>query len=596
MISIKLTMKKIHITWLINAAGFLLIVAGCGVIEPEDSQIKDNQPPETVITSGPRANTTNSYFVRIAWKGEDSDGVVQSYNLSVDNGAVASVTKTDSTFVFSVSETNQNTPHTISVAAVDNKGAADPTPSTLTFTATNVAPNAALTIAGNPAPGATFGRGGIFTVVAADPDNGPDFSYRFKIDDGPWSEWQTTPAFEFSINSPRGLLPEGQHTFFAQVRDQALAVDTTPVAFLFVSSASVKPGVTLQPRQNSAPFFEDNSAFSFPTRDSVTFSWSPSFNYAGGTSTGSRYRVDGGAWTEYSTAVSSFKLIDGAPGTHTFEVQYRDLGGAVGEATFTYDLVTATFDKGILVMDDGNGALANRPLGASGDVNADNFYRQVLSGAGVPAQRLTLWDILTQGNLTPKRGFGSYSTVIWQGDEFQFTRLPRQTQLASDYLKLGGKLWIVGWRAVNQIAGTTPVSDFSPANANRPDGSAFIWDFLKLASTRQSPAAPADFVGAVGVASHPNVNVDAAKNFIPSNQSRLSPIDLFEIRPDVTQAQAIYTFVSASGNPNFQGKAIGAKYLGTDFKVVIFGFPLYHMMAAEAIEATRKILQDFGEI
>lgn len=563
----------------------LLGLASCSILDPEASSEKTNVAPETKITSAPAAGSVTSYYVTIAWKGEDSDGIIKGYNLVVD-GASQFVTRTDSTFRFTAA--NKDEPHSISVAAVDDKNEADPSPATLSFNTRSVAPNTALAIEGNPASGATFGRGGVFTIVAVDdPDNGPEFSYRFKIDDtGAWSEWLTNPAIEFSTTSSFGLLPEGAHKFIAQTRDAAMAIDETPISFNFVSSSSVKPTASLAAQVNSQSFYEDNSAFSLSTGNTVTFNWSVAFNYAGAKSAGSRYRVDGGAWTEYNTATSSLTLNNVTTGAHSMEIEYRDIGGALSDVVkFNFDLVAAPMDQGILVVDDGNGQLAGRPP-ATGDTNVDTYYDNLLTALNAPKK--AKWDILTQGNPTPKRGFGNYSTVMWVSDEANFVILPRQVQLATDYLKLGGNLWIIGWRGVNQLAGTTPVASFAT-------GFPFIYDYLKLASTRQTPGNVFEFTGVTGTNGHPNMNVENTKNPIPGRNG-LSPIDIITVRSDVPQAQAIYTFNAFSGNPDYQGAITGMKYLGTDYKVVVFGFPMYHMKADEAQAAAQKILQDLGEL
>lgn len=568
----------------------VLALAGCSVLDPADSQKTSNTPPETQITSGPKQGATASYFVTIAWKGEDGDGVIKGFNLTVD-GQTFFTTNTDSTFKFTAA--NQDEQHSLSVAAVDNEDAVDASPATLSFTATNQAPNTALEIEGNPAPGAIFGRGGVFKIVPIDDsDNGPEYSYRFKIDDnGQWSQWLNTEVIEFSTTSSFGLLPEGAHKFIAQVRDAAQAVDPTPVEFPIVVSGTVKPTAAVTALFNSQAFYEDRSAFSFASGNTVAVSWSVSYNYAGARSTGSRYRIDGGAWTNYSTEVSSLNLTNVTPGAHTFEVQYRDLAGIESDiALFDYEIVTPTKDQGILVIDDGNGQFAGRPP-ATGDANADAYYTQILTALGA---RFTLYDILAQGNPTPKRGMGKYSTVIWASDEAPFAILQRQLQLATDYLNVGGKMWIVGWRAINQIAGTTPVASFAP-NANSTAAQLFIWNYLKIASTRQTPGNVFEFTGATGQNGHPNVNVDNPKNPIPGRNG-LSPIDLLTVRSDVPAAQPIYAFNTFSGNAEYQDGIVGMKYLGTDFRVVVFGFPLYHLKAAEAQAATQKILQDLGEI
>lgn len=577
---------------LVGAMGVILLaLTGCGLVDPGDSTLAANQPPETEITSGPRQGATNSYYVTIAWKGEDSDGVITGFTLTVDGQSIFT-TATDSTFQFSAA--NQDEQHTVSVAARDNNDADDDTPASLTFTATNVPPNTEIQVEGNPAQGATFGLGAIFTIVAIeDPDNGPNFNYRFKIDEtGAWSAWVEDPVIVFSTTSPFGLLPEGNHIFYAQTRDNALAVDETPAEFRFVASTAVKPGVSLSALKNGAAFYPDSSAFSLATGNTVSFSWAPSFGYAGGASTGSRYRIDGGAWTDYSTEVSSLELTNVTAGQHTFEVEYRDLGGVLSDiAVYRYDIVAPALNAGVLVVDDGNGQLAGRPP-ATGDANADNFYSQVLTAVGVP---FALWDVLTQGVPTPKRGFGNYSTIIWQSDEATSVTLSRQLQLLQDYLTVGGNLWIAGWRSVNQIAGTTPVASFDPSLPNAPAAYAFIWNYLNVASTRQTPGNLFEFAGASGAGGYPNITVDATKNPIPG-RAGLSPIDVFTVRDGAAGAEAIYTFTAATSAPDFEGAVVGVKYSGNNFNVVTLGFPFYHLNSADAEAAARKILQDFGEL
>ena len=107
---------------------------------------------------------------------------------------------------------------------------------------------------------------------------------------------------------------------------------------------------------NCESFFEDNSAFLFPSGNTSRFVWSAVFDYAGAASSGSRYRIDGGAWSDYSLDILSLDITDVATGEHTFEVQFRDLGGVESEiALFSYEIVAPTLNSGILVVDDGNG-------------------------------------------------------------------------------------------------------------------------------------------------------------------------------------------------------------------------------------------------
>ncbi len=567
-------------------SGFALLgLAGCDLLEPGDTTPNENQAPDTEITSGPRANATNSYAVRIAWKGLDYDGLVVAYELKVDGGSAVRVTRADSSFLFTAA--NKDEQHSVSVAAIDNVGAIDPTPATLIFTATNTPPNTKLSIQGDPAPGATFGRGGVFTIVAADdPDNGPDYTYRFKIDDGgQWSEWLNTSEIEFGTTSRFGLLPEGSHKFIAQVRDAALAVDETPVEFLFNSSNAVKPVASVTALVNNQNFYEDKSAFSLPSGNTVAFTWSVAFNYAGAKSGGSRYRIDGGAWTEYSTAASALSLSNVAAGAHSLEVEYRDIGGALSDVVkFDYEIVAATLNQGILVVDDRNGGRAT-------DTNVDNFYAQILAGAG--AAKVTQWDVVTSGNLTPKKGIGNYSLVIWESDEDFFRSLPDQTQLVTEYLALNGKLWLSGWRTLQNISKSNSFSNnYTPNFPTRPANADFVYNVLKIATSNQTSQAAFDMSGATGEAGYPAINVDRPKTF-PANRAGISPVEVMTLREG---ASPIYNYASVTSNPDFQGKPVGMKYLGTDYKLVVLGFPFYTIKTDEATEAAKTILKDLGEL
>jgi len=555
-------------------------IAGCGIIEPEKVKPKANQPPETVITAGPVQGSTFSYFARIGWKGEDYDGLVVGFRVAVDDtGRWVSTRKTDSTFVFSAP--NADTPHTVYVAAVDEEGAVDPTPASVTFTATNVAPDTRIEIEGNPREGATFGLGQTFTIRAVnDPDNGPQFDYRFRLDaTGNWSEWLRNNVVEFGEASPFGRLPAGPHTFFAQVRDAAGAVDPTPASFPFVASTTVRPTVSLTATYNGLPFYSDNSAFYFTHPDSqrvVRFQIAADASSYFGRLGGVKLQLDTNPATPYG-AITDTSFANLTEGEHTLRVRVKDTGGAESEeVVFAFKLVKFTLSPKVLVVDESNGRFAT-------DANADAFYSTVLTTLG---KNFTPWDVREKGDPTPGSGFGDYGLVIWESDEAFFGNFARAKRLLAEYLDAGGHLWITGWKPIQQLAGTTPVTNFQSADP-------WVYKYLKLQTAKQSPGSPADFTGASGMAGYPNINVDQAKNFVPAFQNRLPTIDVFTLRSDAT-AEAVYTFNSASGNPDFNGATCGMRYLGSDWKVVVFGFPFYFMKNDEAIEAARKVFQDLG--
>ena len=129
-----------------------------------------NAPPQTRVTGTPPALEQTSFSVRFFWTGSDPDGRVHHYQWRISNNgrdgkvdypdtlalAWHRTNATDSTFVVladidsldaDVSDPRQNPStyrawqtHTFFIRAVDDAGLADPTPATVSFTATTLTP------------------------------------------------------------------------------------------------------------------------------------------------------------------------------------------------------------------------------------------------------------------------------------------------------------------------------------------------------------------------------------------------------------------------------------------------------------------------
>ena len=549
-------MSFLHGT-IITGTMTLLLMSGCGLIEPNESSQNINQKPDTVITSGPRQNSEHSYFVHLFWKGEDKDGIVEKFILTVDSLIITTI-QMDSIFKFSAA--NQNEIHSISVAAVDDRGEVDPTPDSISFTAINAEPNTKIQINTNPAIGDTFGLGGIFTIIAEDTDNGPEFEYRFKFNQADdWSGWLQKGVIVVgdtdivSLNSLNMAdvsdtlihkFSEGQQTFIAQVRDAALAKDQSPAEFPFVASANVQPVVRFsEVSYNGFPFLSDSTQFKFKKGvDSVHFAWDVSFPYGAAFSVGSRYRIDGGQWSDYAADISSLELNSVTPGKHRFEVQHRDLAGTQSDIVrYDYEIFLPTFDQGILVVDDGGGPFFD-------DSDVDGFYRDLLTKLGV---KFSLWDITDKGIPAPKTGMGAFSTILWESEQANFSTLPQNTDLIENYLRAGGNLWITGWKPLQNISKSSIIKiDYSRESVARPPNGEFIWEFLKIARSNQSGFTSFDFIGAFGVLEHPDINIDPEKICVVCKPG-LSSVEIMNAR-EGTAAEAIYTYHSMVGDSIFQ--------------------------------------------
>jgi len=147
----------------------LPLIAGSGCRKPLTPNIDRNEAPETWITAAPMDTLTvkDSYGrpignptiatipvrFHVYWAGSDKDGAVAGFYYAVVEttatptdgvfpplpgpkpGDYRFTTKTDTTFVFTVSELFTDRQHAFFIYAVDNQGKADPTPARFVFTA-----------------------------------------------------------------------------------------------------------------------------------------------------------------------------------------------------------------------------------------------------------------------------------------------------------------------------------------------------------------------------------------------------------------------------------------------------------------------------
>jgi hypothetical protein len=111
----------------------------------EKGKLLENQPPDTYIfldsigLSG--ANRLTS-VVRLHWSGEDPDGIVKGFEISIAGQQWQLVTKQDSTFRFTLETGSDTSDIRFYVRAIDNAGLSDPTPAFLRLPLRNTAPTA----------------------------------------------------------------------------------------------------------------------------------------------------------------------------------------------------------------------------------------------------------------------------------------------------------------------------------------------------------------------------------------------------------------------------------------------------------------------
>lgn len=229
------------------------------------------------------------------------------------------------------------------------------------------------------------------------------------------------------------------------------------------------------------------------------------------------------------------------------------------------EMVPAPLNQGILVVDetrDGNGNLVNPT-----DEQVDQFYRDLLA-----RYKFTEWDVQAKG-LPQLQDLLSFSTVIWHDDDINDHKFNKTKDIFQQYLAAGGNLWATGWRILSP-------GEFSAGTVES--------DYFHLSRIIENAAA--DFSGAKGLLGYPNLMVDSSK-IIATWHSCLIFGYVFNLR----DAEAIFAFQSASANAEFQNKSCGFRYLGSDYKLVFSGFPLYYMKKSEASAVVQKVLDDFNE-
>jgi hypothetical protein len=191
-----------------------------------------NLPPETyVFVQGP-VDVVN-HRVHLYWYGTDPDGSVVAFafrwvypppasqnpawtTLTGDDGPL----RTDSMFTVITGDSGQVTPR-FEIYAIDNEGAADPTPAVEPFLLSNTAPQVVFT----DALGATDSTYASATVSwqTIDPDGGgPGLHYRIWLD-GNEAAYDSTSEQTFTVPSARflqdGTYRSGPRTLYVQAVD-----------------------------------------------------------------------------------------------------------------------------------------------------------------------------------------------------------------------------------------------------------------------------------------------------------------------------------------------------------------------------------------
>jgi len=241
-----------------------------------------------------------------------------------------------------------------------------------------------------------------------------------------------------------------------------------------------------------------------------------------------------------------------------------------------------SLDGGILIVDetlDGDGSLFNPTDGA-----VDSFYTELLRGFLV-----TEYDLVTEAGIK-LADLGAYSSVVWHGDDFTDFAVTEQIENSlREYLNFGGNLLISSYHPSQAFAGVNTY----PANFTTGD---FIYDYLKIFQVEFS--VPARFKGALPQASeYDSVVVDSTKSNSTLSYHLLN-VESIQANPEAADIFIYETdYPASTAMGGLKGKPVGVEYIGTDYNVIIFSFPLFYQRVEEAKELVHTIMNEkFNEI
>jgi hypothetical protein len=571
-------MKHVKVL-LVMAVGLAIWLAGCETKNPGSPA--PNQRPTVELSVAPQNGDTVENNKNLGWWGNDADGQVVGYYLSVDGVRISFTTATDTTIAFAAAVTEQIYSHTFAVQAVDNEGLLSAAASR-EFYVINWAPTASFNAAGSIAEGATVGHAFRVTVQAT--DTNASFSYyNLSLDDSlsGWMGWRRDSAYLFAgpeiiadvANFPEGVhgipntaLTAGAHTLFARVKDAGDA-ESPIISLHFTVADGFRPGMdtTVTATYGADQFYADGSVY-LSTRTGVAtrVQFSASAAAYSGEINAYRWRLGDGEWSAWSLdpVVAD---TDAAPGDYQYSFVARDAAGEYSDTlSYFVRIVQQTLSDSVIVVDetaDGNG----NP-GSPTDAQADQFYANVLQG----------WNTRQIDYASHKVGQTSYvspydlrnaGVIVWHADDQANLQLDDNTRVLGEFLDRGGRLVISGWDVLGAWSGTVDSIEFSSTS--------FGGKYLRLYAGRRNT--PQKTVGFDGNGEFPGCRIDSLKLPV-SFHGRL--LKCWSFQPSGECLIMDRMAVSDSLTSHFQGLPAAYLYFQS-FRVATFGVPLYFCVESE---------------
>lgn len=181
--------------------------------------VKTNLPPNTFLSLFPDSIISpQKTRIKIAWWGDDPDGLVMGFYFSFDSVNWTFTSKNDSTFQLSIHGIDST--FRFWVAAVDNKGLVDPTPASNRYPVVNSPPSVSFN-SGTDIADTTFTVAS-FAWTGTDPDGDNTIrNYYWALNDT--SNWHilNSTTGTITVRQDSGIIPNSRNIFYLKARDVA---------------------------------------------------------------------------------------------------------------------------------------------------------------------------------------------------------------------------------------------------------------------------------------------------------------------------------------------------------------------------------------